>query len=138
MAPETRPFWQALGEHRLELQVCANCRSFIHYPRSRCPRCWSAHLEWREASGRARLRSYTVIHRPGHPAWEADVPYVVALVELDEGPCLLSNVIDVNPEDLCPGLPLAATFVNDGELTLVKFVSAAETAGREIGVDRIG
>jgi uncharacterized OB-fold protein len=124
LAPETTPFWQALAEHRLELQRCTNCGKFIHYPRRRCPSCWSADLTWVQVSGRATLRSYTVIHRPGHPAWNANTPYVVALVELEEGPCLLSNIVDEDTQ-LRPGDELVAQFVHDGDTPLVKFARTA-------------
>jgi uncharacterized protein len=121
ISPDSKPFWEALAQSRIRVQQCANCRSLFHYPRHRCPRCWSTDLEWTLASGRAQLRSYTVIHRPGHPAWTRDVPYIVGLVELEEGPCLLTNIIDATPQELRIGLPLVASFVSEGEATLLKF-----------------
>ncbi len=118
----TRPFWEAARAHRLELQHCGDCERFVFYPRPLCPHCGGTHLEWRRASGRGTLYSYTVARRAPIRSFEADVPYVIAIVELEEGPHLTSNVIGVAPDGLRVGMPLEAVFedVTDA-VTLVKF-----------------
>ena len=89
---DTRPFWEAAAEHRLLIQHCTNCDNFVFYPRVLCPHCHSEGLEWREASGRGTIYSFTVSRRPASPGFKDDVPYVVAIVELEEGPRMMSNV----------------------------------------------
>ncbi|MGH3386097.1 MAG: Zn-ribbon domain-containing OB-fold protein [Nocardioidaceae bacterium] len=88
----TRPWWDATRERRLVLQRCETCRHWQHYPRAHCVACGSRSLAFEEASGRAVVDSFTVVHRPPYPG--ADVPYVVARVRLSEGPVLLTNLVD--------------------------------------------
>lgn len=89
----TRPFWTAAAEGRLLIQRCEDCSKAVFYPREICPHCWSEKLHWEEASGRGRLKSFSVVHKPGHPGWAPVAPYVVGLVELDEGPTMLSHIL---------------------------------------------
>ena len=93
-----RPFWQS-GQHgRLALQRCTAC-GHVRYPISPfCPRCLSAACEWSDLSGRGTVFSYVVFHRAYHAGFAADVPYNVALIQLDEGPRLYSNIVDT-PND---------------------------------------
>jgi uncharacterized protein len=94
----TSPFWDAASEGRLILQHCLACDRGIFYPREICPHCWSDRLEWRQASGHGRLKTFSRIHRPGHPGWATVAPYVVGLVELDEGPTMLSHILGTDPK----------------------------------------
>lgn len=91
----TQPFWDALAEGSLRIQRCRSCERHVFYPRSVCPWCMSAHLDWVDSSGHGTIYSYTVVHRA--PPGFADAPYVVALVELAEGPRMMTRVIDVEP-----------------------------------------
>jgi uncharacterized OB-fold protein len=89
---ESRPFWDAAREGRLAIQRCVGCGQYVFYPRATCPHCYEAELEWVDASGRGEIHSFTVAHRPAG-GWFADkVPYVVALVELDEGVRMLGGL----------------------------------------------
>jgi uncharacterized OB-fold protein len=117
----SRHFWEAAADGRLEVQRCRSCDALAHYPRELCSRCWSTDLVWEATRGRGTVRTFTVIHRPGHPAWDADAPYVVALIQLDEGPTLLSNVVDIAPSEVRVGLPVSVRFRRDGDLTLPQF-----------------
>ncbi len=105
--PETQAFWDACAEGRLTLQRCLDCpgRPAYFYPRPFCPTCLSRNIESFEASGRGRLHTYVIAHR-GAPGFEA--PYVIAVVELEEGPRMMSNVVGVEPapEHLPVGLAL--------------------------------
>lgn len=101
--PATAPYWQAAAEGRLLLQRCVTCGSLQHYPRTLCAACWSGALAWQEATGLGTVAAFTVVHQPGHPAWRFAVPYVLALVELDEGPLMTTNVIGVAPEEVWVG-----------------------------------
>lgn len=89
----TRPFWENAAEGKLTLQRCGACGSAVFYPRALCPHCWADALAWETASGGGRLKSYSTIWKPGHPGWIPVTPYHVGLVEMDEGPTMLSHIL---------------------------------------------
>lgn len=90
---ENRPFWDACRDGRLSLQRCTAC-GHVRYPIAHCcPVCLSTDFAWADLSGRGTVFSYVVFHRAYHPAFKADVPYNVALVQLDEGPRMYSNIV---------------------------------------------
>jgi hypothetical protein len=101
-------FWDAADEHRLVAQQCGGCGALHHPPRPMCPDCSSVEFETAELSGRGTLYSYAVLHHPQHPGF--DYPVLAALVDLDEGIRLVSNLVDVNPADIEIGMPLEVTF----------------------------
>jgi hypothetical protein len=109
--PETQPFWDAVKAHELHLQRCKTCERPYFPPRPFCPRpdCASGDVEWFKASGRASLFSY-VIHHRSIPGFEA--PYAIAVVELDEGPRLMTNIVGIEqtPEALVLDMPLQVDF----------------------------
>lgn len=107
---ETAPFWEACAERRLVIQCCRDCSARQFYPRLVCSACGSAELDWAEASGGGSLKTWTVIRRAVSAAFEADVPYVVALVELDEGPTMMTNLITDDVESLVMGQRVQVTF----------------------------
>jgi uncharacterized OB-fold protein len=96
--PDDAPYWKALERGVLVLQRCASCGTVRHPPRPRCGNCAHAAHSWEPASGLGTVHSFTVIHHPANPALAGEVPYVVALIELDEGPRLVSNVVGVDPD----------------------------------------
>jgi uncharacterized protein len=119
----SRPFWDAAKRHELILQQCGGCKAFIYYPRDRCPQCLSEQLQWRPVSGRGKVYSYTVVRRASTRSF-ADQPYVLAIVELDEGVRMTTNV-EAAPESLKVGMPVAVWFDDvTPERTLVKFKPA--------------
>lgn len=89
----TAPFWKAAEEGRLSIQHCEECDVHVFYPRPICPHCWSDKLVWKDASGHATLKSFSVVHKPGHPGWLPIVPYTVGMVELEEGPTMLTFIL---------------------------------------------
>ena len=116
----SRPFWEAARRHELMLQRCDSCKAFIYYPRTRCPHCMSEHLSWERVSGRGEVYSYTVVWRASSRRF-ADAPYVLAIVELDEGPRLTTNIV-ASPESVKIGMPVMVSFDDvTPEHTLVKF-----------------
>lgn len=119
--PLSRPFWDAAADHRLLIQHCNSCDRHVFYPRQRCPYCWSDDLTWDEASGRATIVSFVGAYKPGHPAFVAEAPYVIALVDLAEGPRMLSNILDVTPDDELIGREVQVEFVDQDGTTLPKF-----------------
>jgi len=113
----TKPFWDATRERRLVLQWCNHCDEPVHYPREVCPRFMQAErLDWKPASGRGEVYAYSVMHRPGSPLMADRVPYVVALVTLDEGARLMTNIIGCEPAAVRVGMPVSVTWeeLSDG------------------------
>jgi len=91
----TRPYWDAAAEGRLLLRHCAACDRAHHYPREFCPHCWSEDgVSWRTASGRATLYTWSVVHRNDLPPFGERVPYVAAVVDLEEGPRMMTEVVE--------------------------------------------
>ncbi|MGW2151315.1 MFS transporter [Nonomuraea bangladeshensis] len=127
--PETLPFWEGAANGELRVQRCASCERHYFYPRPFCPACGSADVAWTTVSGAARLLSYVINHRP-LPPFDPATPVVVALVELAEGPRLMTNIVGVppEPEHLELDMPLQVCFVERGEHTLPVFAPAGEVA----------
>ncbi len=118
----TLPFWEGTRAHQLRLQRCRDCRKHIFYPRLVCPFCLSDNLDWVTASGKGKVYSYTVVRRAMHPAFREDVPYVLAIVELEEGPRLTTNIIGVVPEEVRVDMPVRAAYDDvTTDLSLLKF-----------------
>ena len=90
---DSQPYWDAARERRLLIRQCKAC-SLLHFmPRHLCPTCWSDQLEWVDASGTGTVHSFTVIRRAPAAAFAPRVPYVLAMIELDEGPRMIANVL---------------------------------------------
>lgn len=111
----SRPYWEAAGRGELLFQECPACGHRQLYPRALCTVC-AATPEWRTSSGRGTVYSCTVIRQNWAQPFREMLPYVVAMVELEEGPRLMSNVTDCSPEDVSVGMPVEAWFlaVEDG------------------------
>jgi uncharacterized protein len=122
---ESRPFWQAARERRLAIMKCQACGEHFFYPRILCPHCHAGAVAWVDASGRGTIYSFTIARRPAGPAFKPEVPYVVALVELEEGPRLMTNIVTAAVDGVHIGQKVSAVFedVTD-EVTLVKFAPA--------------
>jgi len=122
VTPDVAPFYEAARRGELRFQRCRDCHAWRHYPRPACPACLSRRFSWERASGRGTVYTWTVVHGPTLPAFEATLPYNVVDVLLDEGVHFVSQVVDCPPEALRAGMPVEAVFVpvND-EVTLVKF-----------------
>jgi len=101
----TAPFWAGLREGVLDLPRCRSCAELVWYPRSQCPRCMSADLSWERLSGRGTVYSFTV-NRRGQGAYRGRPPFVLAYVELEEGPRVMSHVVGVDPEEVRVGVPV--------------------------------
>ncbi|HVV29581.1 MAG TPA: Zn-ribbon domain-containing OB-fold protein [Mycobacteriales bacterium] len=108
--PETQPFWDAAAQGRLLIRRCDDCGQAHHYPRPFCPTCWSENVRWEEASGQATLYTYSVVHRNDLHPFAEQVPYVAAVVDLAEGPRLMTQVVDTDESSLAVGMPLQVTF----------------------------
>ncbi|OBK42821.1 nucleic acid-binding protein [Mycobacterium sp. 1165196.3] len=120
ITPDTEFFWNGLRDNRLLIQRCGGCGRLRHPPRPMCPHCRS--LEWDaiESAGRGSVYSYVMPHEPKFPFF--DYPYVVALVELEEGVRLVSNLTGIDPSEVTPGLPVEIYYQTfDDDLVLHQF-----------------
>ena len=123
----SRPFWDACRKHELRIQRCLACGTLIHYPKIHCPKDGSERFEWALMSGRGSVYSFVVAHRAFHESFKRDLPYVIAIIELEEGVRLMSNVIGVDPDAVRIGLPVEVTFEDASEtIALPKFRARAE------------
>lgn len=102
----TQPFWDGVAEGRLLIKRCRDCSRAHFYPRSFCPHCWSQEVEWEQAEGLATLYTWSVVHHNDLPPFNQWVPYIAAIVELAEGPRMMTNVIDCPVTGLRAGLDL--------------------------------
>ncbi len=118
---DNRPFWEGCKQHKLLLQKCSGCGH--HRSASpTCPECWSMEHEWVQASGKGMVYSWIVVHQRYNRAFEPDLPYNVAIVELEEGPRLVTNLVEIENENIRPGLPVEVTWDDvTEEVTLHKF-----------------
>lgn len=121
-SPETSPFWEAASRGELSIQRCRPCARHYFYPRPSCPYCGSTDVEWVTVSGRASLHSYLITHIPA-PGFEQDAPYAIAVVELAEGPRLMSNIVGIEntPEALNLDMELEVDFEKVGDVSLPVF-----------------
>lgn len=120
--PVSQEFWEGARRHELRLQRCTGCGEHIFYPRVVCPSCLSDGLEWVTASGKGKVYSYTVVRRAMHPSFRPDVPYVYAIVELEEGPHMPTNIVGCSHDDVSVDMPVEVVFDDVTEkMTLVKF-----------------
>jgi hypothetical protein len=128
--PETQPFWDGCAAGELRIQRCTDCGKSYFYPRPVCPDCGSANVEWFTASGRATLYSYVINHRAA-PGFADDGPYAIAVVQLEEGPRMMSNIrgLPATPEALELDMPLQVTFEARGNVSLPQFEPAGSPAG---------
>jgi uncharacterized protein len=121
-----RGFWEAAARGELAVQRCDEC-GHLRYPLAGvCPRCLSVRWAWSAVSGRATLFSWIVFHNGYHPAWKDRLPYNVALVELDEGPRLFSNLVGTDGTPLEIGMPLQVVFEPSGGITIPRFAPRNE------------
>lgn len=125
MTPLMAPFWEHARAHRLAMQVCNACGD-MHFPATPvCPHCLSEDQGWREVSGRGTLMSWVVFHRAYWDGFKADLPYPVCLVQLEEGPVLVSSLVDAAEPQLAVGVPVRVVFeAATDEVTLPKFTPA--------------
>jgi uncharacterized OB-fold protein len=106
----TRPYWDAAAAGHLLLRRCGACGRAHHYPREFCPHCWSEAVTWERASGRATLYTWSVVHRNDLPPFGARTPYVAAVVDLEEGPRMMTEVVDCPEGALRVGMALEVAF----------------------------
>ena len=114
--PETEFFWRKTKDHELWIQRCIDCSEAFFYPRLHCPRCNTDKVKWFQTSGNGTLYSYMINYRPA-PGFEADAPYAIAVIQLEEGPRMMGNIVGIEntPENLVLDMPLKVTFTDATE-----------------------
>jgi len=121
---ESRGFWEALQRHELYVQRCRSCSTTRFYPRAVCTVCMSSEVEWVRCSGRGTVYSFTVTHQNQSPGFREELPYVLAIVELAEGPRVMTNVVGCAAEAVKVGMAVEVVFEDVGpDVTLAKFRS---------------
>ena len=119
---DTETYWAAARDHRFVIQHCKSCGKHQFYPRGVCSHCLSSDLEWHEASGKGTVYSFSVHHRAPHPGFADEIPFVLAIVELEEGPRMMTNIVECNPDSVKIGMAVEVTFEDvTEEVTLPKF-----------------
>jgi uncharacterized OB-fold protein len=119
---EAKPFWENLKGHQLTAQRCKACSAYFNFPpQALCAKCLSSDNEWVPVSGKGTIYSFVTYHRAWHPSYQDKVPYNVSLVDLEEGPRLVSNVVEIPPEDVKVGMSVEVIYEDHEEYTLPKF-----------------
>jgi len=119
---DNQPFWEGCRDHELRFQKCAACGHVRHPPSLVCPQCLGRDGQWIVSAGAGRIFSYAVYHVAFHEGFKPDVPYVVALVDLDEGPRLLTNIVGCAPGDVFCDMPVRVIWEDvTPEISLPKF-----------------
>jgi uncharacterized protein len=122
---EGREFFEAVARGELAVQRCSACGLLRHYPRPHCPSCLSPEWTWQACSGKGTVYTFTVIRQNGNPRFRERLPYVVAVVELDEGVRMLTNVVGCDVDEVRVGMPVAAVFEQDPDgRTVPRFTPA--------------
>ncbi|MBI1817443.1 MAG: Zn-ribbon domain-containing OB-fold protein [Deltaproteobacteria bacterium] len=123
-------FWEGCRQHELRIQRCTACGALRHPPRPMCPHCGGVDSDWMRASGRGSVFSFTIVHGPTLPVFQAQAPYNVVVVQLDEGPYIVSNLVDCRAEQIRIGVKVEVVFEGvDGTMSLPRFrVTAKEGA----------
>ena len=122
--PGTQPFWDGLKAGQLRFQRCTSCNKAVFYPRVGCPHCGERKLEWETSSGRGTVHAFTIAHRGVPAAFKGSSPYVVAMVELEEGARMMTNLVDVEPTPEAVKIGMSVQIVFDAvtdDITLAKF-----------------
>ena len=118
---DSEEFWNFATDHKLMLRSCNDCGTLMYYPRVVCTNCLSQNLGWREARGGGIVHAKTIVYRAPNEAFRAEVPYVVAIVELDEGPRLMTNILGSEPAAVETGMRVELIFEERGDIALPQF-----------------
>lgn len=122
ITPDNRVFWEGCRRRELLLPFCADCGKAHLPPGPVCPFCFADAIEWRKASGRGTIATFTIVHQPWFPSFRAEIPYNVVQVELEEGPRLTANVVGATNEALAVGRRVEVVFDEVApEATLPRF-----------------
>jgi hypothetical protein len=119
--PWSEKFWEGTKQGKLLIQVCNDCKSKIFYPRKFCPECWSANLSWIEASGKAKIHTFSTAYANVEPKFMDELPYTIAYVDLDEGVRMMTRIVESKPEDIKFDMEVEVVFQERGGFFLPYF-----------------
>jgi uncharacterized protein len=115
ISPEVKEFWDATAEGKLRIPKCDKCSLYVWYPRPFCPSCGSTDVTWTDLSGKGTVYTFTAVHRSGVPGFRDQLPYVIAYVELEEGPRVMTNIVGIEPDQVTVGMPVSVVFTDTGK-----------------------
>ncbi len=122
---ETKPYWDSCHRGQLVIQKCDSCGEYQFYPRGICANCWSNDIQWYQASGKGTVWTFTVTHQNRTPGFAEDVPDVLALVELEEGVRMFTNIVECEPRDVKIGMAVEVTFVRANDQISIPYFKPA-------------
>lgn len=118
---DSADFWRFTAEGQLMLRRCNACGNQMYYPRITCTNCLSTDLGWVQACGRGKVHAVSVIYRASHEAFKAEGPYALAIVELEEGPRMMTNIVGCPPEDVAIDMAVELWFEPRGDVAIPLF-----------------
>lgn len=124
VTPGAEYYWESATKELLVLPECCDCKTLFFYPRAWCPACFSQNLLWQELSGRGKVYSFSIINQAPFPAYQADVPYVLAIIALEEGPHMMTNVLNCDPDSVYVDMPVEVIFEARGDRKIPQFQPA--------------
>lgn len=119
-----RLYFEGTASGELRIRHCRSCDALFRFAHTWCPECWSRDIDFRVASGRGKIETFTVVHQAPYESFEDRIPYVIALIELDEGVRIMSNVVGCDPDEVAIGLPVTVTYEERGPVMLPMFAPA--------------
>jgi hypothetical protein len=125
VTPKTQPFWDALREHRIDIQQCDACHRWVFFPRPHCPHCFSQSLAWKTVSGEGELLTYTLSRLPTLPQFADELPQKLAVVRLDEGVHMNTTLVGLAEDQIEVGMRVKPVFDDvTQDMTLLRFTRA--------------
>lgn len=128
MDPDAAPFWEGVAQGELRYQVCLDCRNPFFFPRSICPACLSQRVEWRRSAGNGEVYAFTIVRRAPDAAFAERAPYVVAMVSLEEGFRMMTNIVSCSLESVAVGMKVTLVFGDGVEGQRLPHFRPAEVA----------
>lgn len=121
ITPGAQHYWDCATKERFVIPQCKDCDSVFFYPRMWCPFCFSQNLGWHNASGNGKVYSFSIIYQAPFPAYKNAVPYVLAIIELEEGPRMMANVLNCDPQSIAIDMPVGVIFEERGDMKIPQF-----------------
>lgn len=114
-------YWEGTAKGELRVQHCSKCDALFRFTHPRCPECWAGELDWKVAKGTGTLATYSVLHVAPFEAFEGSLPYVLALIDLDEGVRMMANIVECAPADVKIGMKLSVIYEDRDGVALPQF-----------------
>ena len=121
ITPLTRPYWDAAASGELHVQSCAQCSRVFLFARPWCPFCWAPEPKWKKVSGRGEVIACTIVTQAPYESYAQDGPYALAIIKLEEGPQLMTNIVNCPLEKVKVGIKVQAVFERRGDIVIPQF-----------------